>query len=62
MTDLPAKSLLRPTKVAEILDVSLSTIYYWVATGQLDAIKPAGKTIRIPLYVVNEKLKTQLEQ
>lgn len=62
MTDLPAKSLLRPTKVAEILDVSLSTIYYWVATGQLDAIKPAGKTIRIPFYVVNEKLKTQLEQ
>jgi len=59
-TNLPEK-LLRPAKVAEMLDVAPSTVYYWIATGQIDAIKPAGKTIRIPQSVVDEKLKRILE-
>jgi len=61
MNEQQSKELLRPAKVAKILDVSPSTIYYWVATGQLEAVKPAGKTIRIPRSVVDEKLKSLFE-
>lgn len=61
MMTLSEKELLRPAKVAKMLDVSASTIYYWIATGQMDAVRPAGKTIRIPRYIVDEKLKTILE-
>ena len=58
---IPESELLRPAKVAKILDVAPSTIYYWIATGQMDAVKPAGKTLRIPRRVVDEKLKSILE-
>ncbi len=54
MTDLPAKSLLRPAKVAELLDVSLPTVYYWISTGKLEAIKLPGKTLRISRQVIEE--------
>lgn len=53
--------LLRPAKVARIFDVAPSTIYYWIATGQLEAVKPAGKTIRIPRAAVDAKIKSTLE-
>lgn len=52
MTNLPPKSLLRPAKVAEILDVSLPTIYYWISTGKLEAIRLPGKTLRISRLVI----------
>jgi excisionase family DNA binding protein len=61
ITTLPEKELLRPAKVAKLLDVSLSVIYYWIATGQLEAVKPAGKTLRILRSVVDEKIKSTLE-
>jgi excisionase family DNA binding protein len=61
MTTLPDKELLRPSKVAKMLDVARSTIYYWIATGQMDAVKPAGKTLRIPRSAVDEKLKSIFE-
>jgi excisionase family DNA binding protein len=54
MTDLPAKALLRPAKVADILDVSVSTIYYWIAIGKLEAIKLPGKTLRISRLAIEE--------
>ena len=54
MTTLPEKSLLRPAKVAEILDIPLSTIYYWISVGRLEAIKLPGKNIRISRLVVEE--------
>jgi excisionase family DNA binding protein len=52
--DLPTKQLLRPDEVAEILDVPLSTIYYWISTGKLEAIKLPGKTLRIQSKVIEE--------
>ena len=54
MTDLSAKSLLRPKKVAEILDVNLSTVYWWISTGKLEAIRLPGKTLRISRQVIEE--------
>jgi len=47
MTDLPAKSLLRPDEVAKIWRVSTKTIYRWIDMVRLPAIKKGG-TIRIP--------------
>jgi len=46
MTDLPAKSLLRPDEVAKFWSVSISTIYRWIDLGILPAIKKGG-TLRI---------------
>ena len=46
MTDLPAKSLLRPDEVAQFWRVSTKTIYRWIDMGILPAIKKGG-TIRI---------------
>lgn len=54
MATLPPNPLLRPAKVAEILDVSLPTIYYWISIGKLEAIKLPGKTLRIQRSVVEE--------
>lgn len=54
MTTLPQKSLLRPAKVAEILDVNLSTVYLWISTGKLEAIKLPGGTLRIHRSVIEE--------
>lgn len=54
MTDLLVKSLLRPAKVAKLLDVSLPTIYYWIKVGKLEAIKLPGKTLRIQRSVIEE--------
>ena len=54
MIELPNKSLLRPAKVAEILNVSLPTVYYWIAIGKIEAIKLPGRTLRISRSVVKE--------
>ena len=47
MSKLPEKELLRPDEVAKYFSVSLSTVYTWIATGKLEAVKIAGTTIRI---------------
>jgi len=52
--ELSTKSLLRPRKVAELLSVSLPTVYYWISIGKLEAIKLPGKTLRISREVIEE--------
>lgn len=61
MTEIPKKELLRPSKVAIILEVSRSTIYYWIATGKLEAVKLPGRTIRIRKSVVEDAQRDSLE-
>ena len=39
MNQLPEKELLRPDEVAAYLGISVKTIYGWIATGKLDAVK-----------------------
>jgi excisionase family DNA binding protein len=39
MTDLPNKTLLRPDEVAAYLSVSVKTLYGWIATGKIDAVR-----------------------
>jgi excisionase family DNA binding protein len=60
MTDLPKNELMRPKKAAETLDVSRSTIYYWIATGRLEAVKLPGKTLRIRKSAVDDAQKSTL--
>jgi excisionase family DNA binding protein len=47
MTDLPAKTLLRPDEVAAFWSVSVKTIYRWIDMGILEAVKKGG-TVRVP--------------
>ena len=47
MPILPNKELLRPDEVAKYLSVSRKTIYLWIDTGKLDAVK-ISRLIRIP--------------
>lgn len=46
MIDLPTKYLLRPDEVANFLNVSRSTIYFWCKNGFLKFCK-LNHTIRI---------------
>lgn len=48
MTDLPDKKTFRPGEVALLLDISPSTVYLWIEIGKLEAIRLAGRTLRVP--------------
>jgi excisionase family DNA binding protein len=52
----PERLLVRPAKVAELLDVSRSSVYELIAAGVIPSIK-LGKSIRVPL----DKLKAFLD-
>jgi excisionase family DNA binding protein len=47
MFTLPDKPLLRPDEVAKFWSVSVKTIYRWIDTGIIQAVKKGG-TVRIP--------------
>jgi excisionase family DNA binding protein len=53
MNRLPEKELLRPDEVAVYFSVSRKTIYSWVDTGKIDAIKVNG-FIRIPREAIEK--------
>jgi len=45
---IPHKLFFRPLDIAILFDVSIKTIYSWVDTGKLDAVRIGGRTLRIP--------------
>jgi len=47
LTNLPEKAYYRPDEIAEYLGVAKRTIYVWIESGKLHAVKITGKTIRI---------------
>jgi len=47
MTTLPQKELLRPDEVARYFSVSRKTVYSWIESEKLQAVKIAGSIIRI---------------
>lgn len=47
MNDLPNKEMFHPREVAKFLSIARSTIYLWIHTGQIEAVKLPGKTYRI---------------
>lgn len=55
MNQLPDKELLRPDEVASYLSLSVKTIYGWIATGKMDAVKVGqSRLLRIKREVVEE--------
>lgn len=58
MTNLPEKELLRPDEVAKYFSVSLRTVYDWIDSGRIDAVRIAGaKLLRIRRETVIEAQK-----
>lgn len=57
MNVLPDKVLLRPDEVAKHWQVSVSTIYRWIDTGIMEAVKKGG-TVRIPYESARKKTST----
>jgi len=53
MKDLPKKKLLRPDEVAAFFQVTKKTVYSWIKSGHLEAVKP-GRAIRIPREAVEK--------
>lgn len=47
MTNLPEKAYYRPDEIAEYFSVTRRTVYFWIDTGKLTAVKVAGTTVRI---------------
>lgn len=52
MTKLPDKELLRPDEVAAYYSVTIRTVRNWISLGKLDAVRIAGRTLRIPREAV----------
>jgi len=61
MTDLPDKALLRPDEVAKYYSVAKSTVYVWIETGKLEAVKVGGKLLRIPREALESLEKPFME-
>jgi len=61
MTDLPNKELFRPDEVAKFYSVARSTVYVWIETGKLEAVKVGGKLLRIPREALENLEKPFIE-
>lgn len=58
MSDLPEKKLIRPDEVARYFRVSIRTVYGWIDSGQIKAVRIAGgKLLRIRREDVEEVQK-----
>lgn len=47
----------KPLDVAILFDVSVKTVYSWIDQGKLDAVRIAGRTVRIPYNGVLRLIK-----
>jgi len=61
MSKLPDKALLRPDEVAKYYSVAKSTVYVWIETGKLEAVKVGGKLLRIPREALESLEKPFME-
>ncbi len=60
MTDyLPDKLFFKVPELAGILDINIKTLYSWIETGRLNAVKIGGWSLRISrtaaLKIIEEK-------
>ena len=60
MSTLPNKELLRPDEVAVYLSVTRKTVYQWIDTGKMEAVK-ISRLIRIPRSSVLKFQKSTLD-
>jgi len=58
MSELPEKKLIRPDEVARYFRVSTRTVYGWIDSGQIKAVRIAGgKLLRIKREDIEEAQK-----
>jgi len=60
MPNLPDKELLRPDEVAKYLSVNRKTVYQWISSGKMEAVK-VSRLLRIPRAEVIGFQKSTLE-
>lgn len=61
MERLPNKNLFRVDEVADYFGVAGSTVYGWIATGRLDAVKVAGTVLRVPREAIEKAQQAAVE-
>lgn len=55
--DLPNKDLLRVDEVAKYFRVAVSTIYLWIDSGKIPAVRLPGGSIRIFRSIVTSAIQ-----
>lgn len=61
MNNIPDKPRFRPDEAADILDVSVKTIYDWISTGQMDAVRIGKKLLKIPREEIIKKQQPAIQ-
>lgn len=61
MENLPERELMRVDEVARYFSVTKATVYNWVSSGRLEAVKVAGHILRIPRKSVQNVQKSPFE-
>lgn len=52
---IPDKPSFRPDEAAVILNMSVKTIYSWISTGEMEAVRVGKKSLRIPRGEIEKK-------
>ena len=55
------KELLRPDEVKDFLNVSRSTVYNMIADGRLEAVRIAGRTLRVTREAINQVVASTMD-
>ncbi|MDD5204411.1 MAG: helix-turn-helix domain-containing protein [Desulfobacterales bacterium] len=61
MTSLPDKPRFHPREAAEYLGVDVKTIYGWISTGKMEAIRIGERILRIPRDEIKKMEKPAIE-
>lgn len=61
MNEVPNKERFRPDEAAKILEVSIKTIYGWIATGKMNAIRTGEKLLKIPREEIVKKQQPAIQ-
>ena len=56
LRELPDRTLLKPSQVASLFNVSPQTVYFWHRTGMIEGIKIGGRILRIFASSLEERL------
>jgi excisionase family DNA binding protein len=56
VSDLTDKALLRPSRVAAILDLSRSAVYEKISSGELPSVR-IGRSVRVPAEAIRRLLE-----
>ena len=58
---LPDKPRFQPREAAEYLGVDVKTVYGWISTGKMEAVRVGPRTLRIPRDEIKKMEKPTIE-